>query len=468
MSSKPIPRLNYEDLLKIFSYLNYDDLLVMRKADERFKNAVDSVIGHSLVWLKEEEDYSASVKLFGTDENAQVDECLVCRSVVGFKLDQEARLHIKKLIVPDPFLVCKNLSTLQSLEHLEIKSTKAQNTGSILLKFENLRILNIELPSFEGRPIFILDCPNLTCLKINIDMSRLNVMIPSSIQTLDCKAVGSKITEFANLKKLVLNDFTLWYSCVEKLKYLKEIHLGDPSFHQRLFREANRFFNQLNGAQNVNIYYKGINIQADPLLNNDVLSITDWLTSSGLDVYAHFLDFIKGDLLQPELQIDALDSRNCEVLLKLTNLRYIQVTGEVKDRAKWVALLKASKIEELKLMSRIDQDLLDLIPRCCAKSLVHLELVEFDNLQFCLDLKHLSTLKTSKLFDFDLFKRLMLPRSMRLFKFADKHKIEIASGRVKCYFDDAVVLDETVDTFWLNKFRFVSDWTNLFHGDLLE
>ena len=70
MFSKPIFLLKNEEFLKIFSYLNYDDLLVMRKVDERFSDAVDSVIGRSLIWIKDEKDYSAALKLFGTDEHA--------------------------------------------------------------------------------------------------------------------------------------------------------------------------------------------------------------------------------------------------------------------------------------------------------------------------------------------------------------------------------------------------------------
>lgn len=188
------------------------------------------------------------------------------------------------------------------------------------------------------------------------------------------------------------------------------------------------------------------------------------MTGRNLEVYANFLDFINEDLPQTQLTIDALDALNSKVLLKLTNLKSIQLTGEVTDSAKWTALLKASKIEELKLMSRMEQDLLDLIPSCCGQSLIKFELEEFDNLEFCRKLRYLNTLSTNKLFDFKLLTRLIRLPDIRLMKLAKgSYKIEIQNGRVKCYKASSLILDEAVTIFKLHTVRLVKCWSDLFY-----
>ena len=198
------------------------------------------------------------------------------------------------------------------------------------------------------------------------------------------------------------------------------------------------------------------------MLNADVNAISDSLTDRNLEVYAGFLDFIKDDLPQTQLNIAALDSVNSKVLTKLTNLKSIQLTGVVTDRTKWTELLKASKIEELKLVSSIGQDLLDLIPSCCGESLIKFELADFDNLKFCVQLRYLTTLKAGQLFDFELLPRLIRLPGIRLIELT-KYKIEFKDGRVKCYFNGSLVLEETIDIFKLHTVRLFKYWSDLFY-----
>lgn len=257
MSAKPIPELHDEELIVIFHFMNYDDLLVLRKVDERFSELVGYVLGRSMVWIKASEDCSSALKLFGGDEHVQVEECLVGRSIIGFKLNQDALVHIKKLIVPDPYL-CNKLSTLGSLVHLEIREQgPTQSSSYVFLKALNLEVLNVKTNSSRS---FVLDCPKLAKLRTNQDLGYLNVMFPSSVELLDCQSVGvSEITKFTNLKKLVCVYFDL--SGVspgqgfEKLTRLEEVHLFSAG---QSAADANRLINQLNNdRQTLNFYYKG-------------------------------------------------------------------------------------------------------------------------------------------------------------------------------------------------------------------
>lgn len=263
MSAKTIPELHDEELLVIFRYLNYDDLLVLRKVNERFNDLVGYVLGRSVVWIKASEDCSSALKLFGSDDECvQVDRCLVGRSVTGFRLNPDAMVHIKKLIVPDPYL-CNKLSTLDSLVHLEIgEQGSIKSSSSIFLKAPNLQVLNV---SRSPALSFVLDCPKLAKLKTNNDLNYLTVMFPASIELLSgARANMDKIIQFTNLKKFVCGYLDFSGSSVrqvlEKLTRLEEIHVSSTN---QGAAEANRLFNQLNNdRQSLNIFIKGKRIGA--------------------------------------------------------------------------------------------------------------------------------------------------------------------------------------------------------------
>ena len=181
---KPLP---YEILSIIFEYLEYDDLLSVKRANERWLDLLGDIIKSKIVVLNvREDDYCPSF---------HCNQFKVCKSTIAFRQDKDLRTKIKRLILFDPFMNF-NLENLDSLIELTIRSTVDYCSASnhIIFKLKNLQSIDLDFYEATGAE-FVLETPNLTRLLTSREVDHL-----SSIKVLHPQSKWCDVTPLRSIK----------------------------------------------------------------------------------------------------------------------------------------------------------------------------------------------------------------------------------------------------------------------------
>lgn len=410
-----------EMMIKILGYLTYDDLLVIRKIDDKFKQLIDLLVSRRAIWLKESKDDRQSLKLYNTEICLDQTNSLIGQSIASFKLYPEIYSCFKMLIISGPFPL-PSLFYLVNLVHLELLNFQQNQETKIILNAKNLRVLNLGITNPRSK--FTLDCCKLEVLKVNFNLMYLNILYPDSIQIIDCQNF-EKIHNFKNLKQ-IRSDY---FSIVDKTFLSTFKHLEEFRFQKfKAGLSDENVFQVLNflTSKNVRVSYKGI-FYAENVINDATRSIGEFtLDDRTLEIYETYLSYLCTSLSHTDLVIRNLDSKTDLIIEKLTNLKNIIVTGSFSDKNRWIKLLSASRlIEKIRIDCSFNQELLDQLPIYCS-SLTDLTIQEFDNLNFCASLKQLKNLKIFTSISIDVLKDLIINLSeLKLLEINNYYQIRL-------------------------------------------
>ena len=458
-----------EVCIKILSYLNYPQLLIVKNVNKDFSRLVNYVVGSKTVWIQSSDDRAPVHKMFSTNEYVYADKCFLLRSLVGY---QRTELHngIRQLILPSPNLL-PDLTGFNSLIHLELISNSVHKLDrNFVLNANNLEVICIQLNGrLFGIPLvtqvpdiiefsFQVNCPKLWSLKTDIDLNYFDFLFPKSIIQLHCPENTKPINDMMNLIELVCVQFdyknNIFFDLVH-LEYMSFIH---GKYGLTGLQQASRLFDNLH-KEHLTIFYRDININAGPLNVPPSQFYFEFVQT-----YTKYIDFIDTDsfpsLRSHGLGFPSLNGLPSELIQKMTSVRYMWVGNSIETK-KWIEILKVTNLEELFIISSFSQNFYDQIPTYCS-NLMELEIKNFDNLDFVLKLKYLHKLKCEQFFDFNLFDLMirLLPHLVEI-KINTKYKVVLNEERIECYLDDEVVLNEQRETFQTTLLYLLS-WSELF------
>ena len=433
-------------LLKIFDYLEYNDLLIIVRVNEEWKDLVMSIIKSKVVVVNEnKEDYESSY--FSK-------KYIIAKSQIVFKQNTDLHMNITNLVLfyPSTLFNLKNFDNLIELV-IRLNSNLKISNQKFFLKLKNLEQLSVffdptnNLRSAYPAINFILELPKLSYFTTNVELNYFQILYANSVKYFSCSKTTSLIKQFKCLEKLSAMVFLRIDDLFEDLISLKSF------IFYRSNEDLNAIIHYLQSKQAINknltIYYKQIDHLSNPHQQNEIVnSDSSFLTDQEMQVYFTFIDFIKDDHLnQKEIRISNLDNLPVEVLKLMIFFRKLKFSSKTIDEEKWIKLLAAPKLVEINLTSIIAQNHLDLIPVHC-KQLRCLEINDFENGQFILALKFLKQLKTKQLIDIQLFKNIIMTLYyLNTIEMSDFYKIEIDKNVVRCFLNDKIVLKKSKSDF---------------------
>ena len=266
-------QLPNEIRLKIFDYLEFDDLLLIEHANEDWTDIVALVIKSKVVVVNERnEDYESSY--FSK-------EFLVSKSMLAFKKNIDLQFNIKELVLNRP-LTLFNLKNFDNLTNLKITldSNLKKVNQPIFFTLENLTDLTIE--GFLNTNL-VLETSKLSYLYVN-DLSNIKIMFPHTIRWLNCSKSTSSINQFSYLEGLVCFRFFRVDNLFEDLKFLKSFSFFKSGISDLLsdidYLESKQAINE-----NLKVYYKRINLVSNPHQQNEIVNSNSFfLTDQDMQV----------------------------------------------------------------------------------------------------------------------------------------------------------------------------------------
>lgn len=305
-------------LIKIISYLEFEQLRILGYVSPKIENLVNERIANRPLWIKKLDDDSCYLKLFCVKKVLELKELNVSRSLLQFKIDTNVHSLIKKLIIYNPF-VLEHIK-LDQLVHLEIKNEKYVSKGqnddddeeydeddyssicsdgcrkkipNLNLNFKNLRTLNIDI--FCKNFLLLIESPALLQLRSK-SLNNVRLVNPKTVKTLSTLSPVQEISDFRNLSKLFIYrsyDNNKW-NLIKSLSKLRELQI----YYISNF-ELSTLRNQKNELNNkLKIYLKNIDIDSD----NFEFDLVKKLDSSTIDTYeietyTRFADSLKGEFI---------------------------------------------------------------------------------------------------------------------------------------------------------------------------
>lgn len=443
-------------------YLNYDELLVAKNVCRLWRGSVGYLINRRPVvfaWLKDEkcylkrdeENHSPFYKLFyeKDDRLNRLDHNLVSSSWKQFRFITEYHECIRKLILSNPYLISflnsfTNLEELQLLteswlckdfqldlkrhywehlnnEHLEFENLdvldevfvtreykitlKREESNFLYLKLAKLRKLHfISDYNFKKIPI-VLACPNLRSVTTDVNVDYFRFKFPSSVEEITCEENTLALMQFRNLRKLTCYYFNQNYAFfLPNFRNLQEFYFYKLQMED-LFVATN--------FDPIRVFYKDVQLLPNQTWQSQLRSLSPLsLNDHSLDFYSKNVKLLSEttDLMHKELRVNCLKHVAPQVLAKLGNLRQVYINYDHMNRENYVEVFKASNLKKLiiksSFISSVDQRFLNQIPvHCPSLSLISLD--DFQDLNFCLNLKFLKCLRTEQFFNFQHLQKML-------------------------------------------------------------
>jgi len=115
-------RFVYEILELIFSFLEFDQLIILRNVCPHWKFVIEHMISSKPLWLKKFDENSHYYRFFGVNKIYENHHFNITCSLVAFRLCDQIHPLLKKLVTYNPLVL--NGLKLDNLLHLEIKNSK--------------------------------------------------------------------------------------------------------------------------------------------------------------------------------------------------------------------------------------------------------------------------------------------------------------------------------------------------------
>lgn len=365
--------------------------------------------------------------------------------------------------------------------------TPVFNTTNFFEEFENLELLEL-FDKSESKPIepeaytlklkklkkFILhfyceperinnvtlETPSLDWLRLNFDPSKLTIIHPETIETLEFDELFPNFY-LPNLNYIWLSSFFNYRSCIfDQFPKLLDFHFLDSDESS-----INNLLNQLKTTnKSLNIYQNNILINGIGLMD----SYSVILDYNLLNIYKKYesrlvnrLHFIK-DI---QLTFDLKEIPK-SFFKRMSCLSHIKVSHKLDDLELWRLLLKSCmKLGSIRLKTKIDQKFLELIPKFAPT--INRLIIDYEvkNLEFVNSLKELTYLSIEQELPIQFFKQWVKSYNfVKIIQFYHNDKqctVEFLDDKV--YFGNVLCevlvkpLDELVED--LPKYK---SWNNIF------
>ena len=455
--SSPTKPANLPDLiwLEIFKFLEYDDLLILKKICGELKDLLSLCVQSKTVVINQDkEEY---------DRSRFSSKYLVGKSLIGFRMRSDMHPDIKKLVLHNPFALF-SLTSFDNLTELRIESTASFNRPNrITIRLKNLESFTVNINCSEVS--IVLDAPKLSVLFYCSNIDRLEITHPGSIKRANSWRIGPIVKQMVNLQSLEVYYFKSSEagSLFDDLKRLKNFH-----FHKReddLNVTNERLRSALQSNPNLRIFYKRIDTNSNHALQDAQLdrASNHSLDDQNLAVYQKYTNAINERLNHDELQIRDFQRLSVEFVRKLTGLKSLHVLGAIVDGEKWIELLKRPDFARLTIKSTLQEGQLNLIPEHCPFA-SFAKIASFQRGDWVLRLKFLEEFRTDVLFDFELLKKMIQQLHYLKLIRAKSYKIKIEDAVVECISNGDVVFREPKSVF-LQTIELVNGWDMLFNSE---
>ena len=441
----------------IFKFLEYDDLLNLKKIFVELKDLVPLYVESRRVVINQGNES------FG--QSYFSNEYLVSKSLIRFRLNSDMHLAIKRLVLYNP-LRFYHLKSFDNLTSLNIESyTIFKGPNRIMISLKNLVDFEALISDNDGEFTFVLETPKLAKFFVNFDLDQLQILHPRSVKTAYSPTLDESVKQMVNLETLETFHYGIHdiHNLFGDLKRLKKFVFFEREENLNVINEHFRFVQLAN--PNLKIFYKEIDINANPMQDTQLTRTSDrYLDDESLVIYQKYVDACDENLNHGELRIEDFQNLSVELVRKLGLLKDLQVLGEITDDEKWRELLKRPHLNRLTIRSSVKEEQLNMIPEHCPFA-NFVQITSFDGGDWLLRLKYLQELKTDVLFDFELLKKLIRQNCyLKLIKVSASYRINIENGVVECTTKGEIVLREPRPVF-LQTINLVDVWSDLFHSE---
>ena len=467
------------------SYLDYDDLVVVRKVCKNLNNInlikkhclifysinkvckkwnfiVCKLVESRVVWIKKYDDNTTHLKITNFNQAFNNNtHCLSSNSLLKFRLNKELHCRIRQLITYDPFVLID--LQLPCLIHLEIKkcgySLKAKSNvqDTINLKFKNLKRLILNL---RNRIKFQIESPELFLLKTTLDLKLVQVDF-KTIKLLDCAQLSTSMLQYKNLLYLIVQNYgseKFNYNLLEKFKKLKEIYLSEINI--KLFTRLMGQRRELNS--NIKIYLNSIDVDMNEFNYARVYNLIYGLNVKDYAFYQENVNHLKGELTQSFFSINDTLNVNTNCFSRLVNVRMLFVNSHRISLNNWIKLLKSLKLEVIDISVNLNQIYLDQIAKC-SPNLKSIAIKNYENLNFLFNLKSLESIRLQEVVSIDLFKQFINSfQFIKLISIGCLYQFKIDKHLIALKHEDKIIFKESRSIFLNYIISQVDSWTALF------
>ena len=400
--------LNDELLDNVLYYFQYDEIVILRYVNRRFRNLVDNCIENQVVWFKRSDKEMQFHVLFDLDEEKFVFNCLASYSLTTFRNTTVHHL-IRQLITFNPFIVL-NLE-FANLHHLEIINPSFKRHPEMIQPFVNLNLAKLQRLKIDlnKKPLtFYLNCKRLRSLYFNGSVEHFNVCYPDQLTSLTCSTVAG-LKSFRNVRNLRFLEFDTYHNChyylLDELRMLEKVEIqnADRKSLEKLRKEKIEL-----RRPNPRCYYNGFDIEMEKFNFELFYSFSNAsVNQNQIELFTGHLDCLSDTLHQTKL-LHKVDLENVpyELLLKFDYLDEIKLSISLTDTERWQRILLLYRLSALKIKVPLSQQYLDLIPNHQA-TIRCLKISQCEDLSFVLRLIYLRELHTRQFFDRWLFKQML-------------------------------------------------------------
>ena len=397
--------LNDQLLGNVLFYFQYDEIVILRGVNRRFRDLIDDRISNDVVWFKRSDKEMQFHVLFDLEESKFVTSCLASYSLTTFRYTNVHHL-IRQLITYNPYIILD--LALVNLQHLEIINPSFKKQPQMIQPFIHINLAKLERLKIDLNkkpPTFHLDCPSLRSLYFSGPIENLKLRYPQQLTSLTCSTTA--IAKFKKVRQLQLLEFDYTdchFYLLDELRMLEKVEIqnADRKSLDKLRKEKIEL-----RRPNPKIYYNGFDIESEKFNYELLFSFSSASVSQNqIELLTAHMDSLSDTLHQTSLYKVDLENVPYELLLKFDHLNEIKLSISLNDPEKWQRILLLYRLSSLKVKIPLSQHYLDLLPDYQV-TIRFLKIAECRDLSFVLRLVYLRELHTKQFFDKFLFKAML-------------------------------------------------------------
>ena len=468
-----LTKLPTELVLQILHYLEYDDLIVIKNAYQKWNVAQGKAAQSGIArtdWnaLVQSIIERKTVVLNGTDKDYESSYYsnlyLISRSAIGFRFCTELHSTIKTLVLFHPYILF-DLINFDNLTYLVIEvglSTKESN--SVTLKLKNLDRLALKF-SKSLETYFYLDLPRLSFIGTNVSLNSFLFVHPHSVKKLFCSFTESSMKQFINLECFHAYNF----NSDDLLEKFHNLNWFDFCSAKDLVKVNQQIEKALIVNPSLKAHFRNIRINSNlnPLQDGKLIKASaDLLSDSNVELYDKYGVFLGNSYRHRQLEIKDFNKFSLQNIQKLKSLKKLVILNKITDDEKFEKLLSLPLLDEIAIRSSVDQKYLTMLANC--KFLEYLKMDVFSAGDWLLKLKYLKDFETKTPVDLEFFKKMMKTMYyLNKISIGGIYSIKLSNGIVQCSIKDELILNEPKRMF-LETIDLFNYWSDLFHLDIIK
>lgn len=292
--------LNDQLLGQVLHYFHFDEIVILRNVNRRFRDLVDKRIANQVVWFKRSDKEMQFHVLFDLEENKFVVDCLASYSLTIFRNTNVHHL-IRQLITFNPWSLLD--LELVNLQHLEIVNSSFKKQPEMIQPFININLSKLERLKIDLNkkpPTFYLNCPSLRSLYFDGSAEHFKVRFPEQLTSLTCSTTA--IAQFKNVRELRFLEFQYvdcHYHLLNELQMLEKVEI------QCAYRKSLDKLRQEKielRRPNPKIYFNGFDVEMEKFNYEMIYSFSSAsVNQNQIELFNEHLDFLNDSLHQTSL-----------------------------------------------------------------------------------------------------------------------------------------------------------------------